>query len=126
MTAGAANDPKRNANASSNRPLPGGQSQQTLLTSALKGKSRSPGRRHTFNGTATFFGDEFNTAPSNFITGASGRIGMRLLLGVSSAIFLGDFNTAYNIFPVGCGKTGQPFLTHYIHCLSMRIKSKSL
>ena len=76
MKAGAANHPKRNASANSNRPTPRGQSQQTLLATALKGKSRSPGRRHTFNGTATVFGDEFNTAPSIFITGASGKIGV--------------------------------------------------
>ena len=88
VKAGAANDPKRNANANSSRPTPGGHSQQTLLaagSAALKGKSRSPSRRHTFNGTATFFGDEFNTAPSIFIAGASGRIGVPAPPGTSTA-----------------------------------------
>lgn len=131
VDAGAAHDPKRNANASSSRPLPGGQSQQTLLANALKGKSRSPGRRHTFNGTATFFGDEFNTAPSNFIIGASGRIGMRALHGDCSAVVIGDlFNTGYSIFAIGYGKAEQPssLITYFVclHILSVFADQKQV
>ncbi|DBB05340.1 TPA: hypothetical protein ACH3X3_010560 [Trebouxia sp. C0006] len=47
-------------------PISGGQSQQQILQSALRHKGRSPTRRHTFGGTATNFGDQFDTAPSLF------------------------------------------------------------
>lgn len=88
VTAGAAHDPQRGANANRFKPTPGGQSQQAQLPSALRGKPRSPSRRHTFNGTATSCGDEFNTAPSDFFVGASAMIGMPSSLGVSCAFLL--------------------------------------
>lgn len=47
-------------------PISGGQSQQQIFQSALRHKGRSPTRRHTFGGTATNFGDQFDTAPSIF------------------------------------------------------------
>ncbi|KAL0038253.1 hypothetical protein WJX79_010194 [Trebouxia sp. C0005] len=47
-------------------PISGGQAQQQIWQSALRSKGRSPTRRHTFGGTATNFGDQFDTAPSIF------------------------------------------------------------
>ncbi|DBB01412.1 TPA: hypothetical protein ACH3X1_000077 [Trebouxia sp. C0004] len=52
-------------------PISGGQSQQQILQNALRHKGRSPTRRHTFGGTATNFGDQFDTAPSIFTNKAS-------------------------------------------------------
>lgn len=100
LNAGAAHDPQTGANANRFKPTPGAQLQQAQLPTALRGKPRSPSRRHTFNGTATSFGDEFNTAPSDFIAGASAKIGMPslCLLGLPNLMLGSVFNIAYSIF----------------------------